>query len=1150
MALPSRIIAAVLICLSPAYAVTVTLGIPYVRPVTASVKAGSGDVVISAQPAAEQQFEIGQVISISGQPGYKIVASFTQTGNPATVSTTLKLLNDDQTPFIASTSASGLTVRLIADYLDHTSLRVWSSTDVSSCASIWYDISAHTTASAYQYRSNETSCNSKVQATDVIGLAPNTRYHFRVNAKAVYGPDNSKACNSDACGSIDFAVTTPADSHAADGRPPMPTLPSSVATQVTAALDTSSYEVIPVPQFQDGVATGTIDAGSQTLTLNKIPPGMDVDQWIVIGGTTCNWGNAPWCHITAITGNTLTLERPATVSVTKAPVSWGLITIQQLLYNKAKGYGAVFEFKQGYRAKWWPTDWQAGHDGLRIPGLPADDNRSCSTHPCSISDPAHRWIVFRTAAAPGNLPPYGVRTGPEYAGVLGGIELQGPMAAAIVLSEHGNNSMPAHHIRFENLASVPAATASNAADPQPLSGFIDMHWGEFMPNYIVMDRVYMDTPSVNTRAMGISIAGKHIALVNSYLRAEYWRPYVAHYGTSVNSAYLEPVAGGNSITMPGYQWQRNKKQPIVTQGPATIRAFGTATGPVALWVVMDAAAGNGAELRYTSGNGITLACEACRAVTPLPDPTPTASQKWVYYGEIAKANSVFANCRAFSDSQWITEGPDGINASDGDHWLIQNNQIETYGKGFFIDVPTPRIVRPPEHVTIRRNYFYWNQDHRVTSTVSNGFNYFVRQVGPEFKRGMKILVEGNEFEGGWAGINQGSAILISETAFDTPVNGRVEDVTVRYNLFHNVAESFAVNSHYVGSYPQMGADASRIYYGQNLTYDQSAWRQHTYPGPYLYGKQGLYCGHDIVVDHNTIYNASSNDPMINYCGEDHNEGVWLQNNIWHTNISSYGMLGTNRENQGLPPIPDTMLSSVWTGANYDVAWNALTARLTGSAAVPTFRFRSNVLICGSRQTGDSATGQILVSDVDFTPTECVAQKTRFGSLTTQNYFVNGLTKAARTASLGWVNPPYDFHWQANAPSVGGMTTTDGAPVGADVAELDRRRGAISNLAAVDVRRTGVAGCTGSTGAFEEYCATLMATVPDKGSVCRASFGLHGSAETSWTVTAQDTSNVESRSFAVQDLLAGSYDFRIKCAGAPPSAVATFSTVGTRGASRY
>ena len=182
------------------------------------------------------------------------------------------------------------------------------------------------------------------------------------------------------------------------------------------------------------------------------------------------------------------------------------------------------------------------------------------------------------------------------------------------------------------------------------------------------------------------------------------------------------------------------------------------------------------------------------------------------------------------------------------------------------------------------------------------------------------------------------------------VNGKAEDLTVRYNVFHNVSESFAVNPHYVGAYSAMGADVDRIYYGHNLTYDQDGWRQHTTPAVYFYGKQGLYCGHDIIVEHNTVFDAHGNLPLIDVCGEDRGEGIWMANNVWHGNVGAYGYFTTQRENNGLAPIPDTIRANNFGGATYDTGWNSFTARLTGSpATVPTFTFRNNALICGSLQ---------------------------------------------------------------------------------------------------------------------------------------------------------------------------------------------------------
>ena len=1134
-----RTFIALALCL-PAFAITATIGVPFVHAVTVSTTLGSDTVTATGQPEGDQQFEVGQIISIAGETGYKIVASYTQSGFPASISTSLKLLNDDQTPFSASATVSGLSIRLIGDYLDHTSVRIWNTTDVNACLSAWFDTSSHTLATDYQYRSAETDCIDKQQAVDIIGMEANTRYHVRLNSKTVGGADNTGAVFS-----ADIAFTTPADTHGPDGRPPAPILPEEPTLPVNSPVDTSSYDVVTVPQFPDGVVTGTITVGSTSLVVNTIPAGMAVNQWIVVAGTDCGFGGSPNCKITNINSgtHTLTLNQAATATVSNAAVTWSLLTIEQSLYDQTKGYGTVFEWGQGYIAKVWRTDWQAGRDAVRIPGLPLDDNPSCATHPCAIDDPAHRWIVFRTAATPAALPPFGIRTGPEYASVLGHIQMQNPITTGFNLSEHANNGMPAHHVIFENLAYVPAPIAADEADPNEYYGFLATHWSAYRPWYILMDRLYIDTPNIHTRLSGMDWSGRHIALINSYLRAEYWRPWVAHYGPDVDTN-SDPSISSNTITLPGFQWQRNRNQALVTQGSATITASGTASALVTVYIVMETAAGNGAEVRYSSGKGITITCPSCRAVSALSDPTPTATQKKIYYAEIANGATSFSSGSTFGDSVWRTEGPDGMNATNGDHWLLRNNHIESYNKGFFVDVPTPADVAAPSHITVRRNHFFWNTDHRSTSSDTNGFNYAVRHVGTEFKRGFKILEEGNEFEGGYAGVNHGPAITISETSFaNSPVTSKVSDVTIRRNVFHNISESVAFNPHYVGpgsQYTSMGGDVNRVYVGHNLVYDQNAWRSHTHPGPYFYGRQGLFCGHDFVVEHNTVYDTYSILPTINLCGEDRVEGLWMTDNIWYGNVGAYGYLHVSpTDYTGLPRIPATTNGTIYSGANFDTSWNSFTSRLTGSGTINTFRFSSNVIICGSLQGSSVSDVHTMGSDVDYDSSTCATHQAKFGSLSSLNTFVTSpSTKAGRTSYVKWANTSqYDFRWSSGAPLLGALKTSDGLSIGANVEDIDSARGLIKQLPPRNIRDAGSGGCSGSAGT---HCVTFTATVPDRGASCRVVYGAHGSSITGWTETSWDTSTTSARSITVQGLAAGIWDWEYQCAGMPPVDAASFT----------
>lgn len=1135
----SAVIAALLFFV-PAMGVTLNYGVAPYQNVTASTTAGSGDVVISAQPQGIQQFEAAQVVWIAGVKGFKIVDSITETGNPSTVSTMLHLLNDDRTPFAADSTASNLAIRLIGDQLDHASVRLWATTDQNACLSFWFDVAPHSAGPEYRYRSGETNCTWTVSAVAVVGLAPNTKYYFRANVKTAPGTDNSSACNTDPCNAAEFTLTTPFDPHGADGRPPMPQLPEPVAPQVTAPLDTSAYEVIPIPPYPDGAAKGSITAGSKTMTVSTAPAGMAAGQWIVIEGVKCPGQGlgplAPWCHIQTINGTMITLEHPADATVNNAPVSYGLYTLQNLLYSRNKSYGTVFEFQQGYRARWWPTEGGWSREPLRIPGLPTDDNPACAAHPCSIDDPAHRWIVFRTAAKPGNLPPPGVRTGPDFEPLLGGIQTQGN-SGSIRLSGDGENSMPSHHIRIENLAFVPVATNRNDADPAPAPNGVEMTVGtSHLQKYVVLDRVYISPPDVYTRVGTPALwAGRHVAMVNSYVRGDYWRPFLMHYGPNATTDRPTTMPGDNTIRISGMQWQRNKFEPLVNQGPATVTATGSATGAVAIYGVMDASDPSGLRIRYTSGQGITMSCPQCGGVAALPDPTPAATQKILFAAAVAAGSNVISCQRwcdgksaSAPDSAWITEGVDGVLAAYGDHWLFENNYIESYSKGWFVDVPLILGFPAPKHVTIRRNKFYWNQDHRKNSPVTNGFTYAVRHNGIEFKRGTRALIEGNEFEGGWARVNHGPAVLFSQTQYpgNQPIVTRIEDMTVRYNLFHTQSEIFNIAGHQF-AVSAMGADAARIYFGGNLIYDQNAFVQQESPAPAFFGRQGVYGGHDITVEHNTWYDSKGNLPLFDVGGEDRREGLWVVNNMWHLNRSPGGNFAFSTapaDNGTLIMSPPAVVTVGGTNAPpFEAALNSFTVRMAESI-VPSYNFSNNVIVCGSQLVDG------LRSDEDLSQDACDGYRDSFGGFAQVNYFPKGKSKSAREAAVGWTDPAArNFELTPDSPYAAGKNrSTDGRDIGVSIPLLRVALGEVNG----DTRKE-----------VSSDSATITATVADPAAVCSLAYGTND-APGSWALAAQsaDTATGNQRTFVLQGLEGGAtYNYQVWCAGMPRTGTYQFTT---------
>lgn len=663
-----------------------------------------------------------------------------------------------------------------------------------------------------------------------------------------------------------------------------------------------------------------------------------------------------------------------------------------------------------------------------------------------------------------------------------------------------------------------------------------MRWGSDQGKYIAFDRYLHIPPNNWTRNAGNVVSGVNIAITNSYIVVAGWRPWEHSYVGNVTQS-------GQQISFGGFRWQRNSNEVLVTQGAATITASGTASGTVDVWGVMETAAGNGMEIRYTSGRGVTITCGACRAVTALADPTPLDSQKAVLQTSIANGATDFGGVYLKNDAGF-QEGLKAVQGIYGNHWLVENNRLTGINMGFFVDVPEGGglKMRGPADLTFRRNSFYWPQSYRATSTETDGFTYAVRHNGIEFKRGTQILIEGNEFYGGWANANNGPALLISETAYDDPVVGRVEDYTARYNLFHTQSEAFAVNPHYVYTYSHQGANVSRVYFGHNLSYDQNAWQQ-VHGGQYFIGKVLLPCATDIIIEHNTIYDARSNLPIWQGCGEDRAEGGWFVDNVWMGNRSAYGWLQMQREGTGLAPIPDTSYASDSTGATYDDAYASTFLRVNGSTATGAYSFKNNLLICGSQQNAvDAGDGKhTLASETDFTASQCNTYKSRFGALASTNYFViSPDSKATRFAAVKWANPTpgtNDFRYQADSDQLKAVTSTDGLPMGVDIYELDRQRGVISNLNVQNIKAAGSGGCAGAGGT---YCVTLVATVPDKGASCRASYGAATADQTDWTWTTADTATTEARAFTVTGVAAGTHYWRMNCAGMPPVDAVSFT----------
>lgn len=1043
----------------------------------------SGSRVLSVNRA--DGFAVNQQIVIDGVAGLKLIVA---------VAADSVVLDSP-----ADTTVMNAQIRVVVDNLDHSSVRVLWTTDTNTYASISYGISR----GVYSYRTYENSVAQTIGKLSIGGLAPGTTYYLRINAKPNVGANTTGICSADSCGSKEITITTLPEglTH--------PDLPQPSASFDPNPPDTSDYRVFPVPAFADGIKSGSIASGTSTLIVNSAD-GMLPNHWIFINGATCALIFIPEympqvgaCQIRSVSGNTVTLTSNVAGAANNSAVSWALFTVQDFM-DPAKpyhlGYGTVFEWAQGYKGRWYAVQASYGAFGLKLPGLPPDDNPNCSPHPCSLIDPAHRWIVLRTAAGPGLLPPAGVRTGPDWAPALGAIVAQNSNPTGnggeVLWGGDGSYSLLPHHLRVENLELTYAADSrvslTDASDPQPFATLVsfDGRSATIIPQSIVLDRVYIHGQGAPTRAMlGAQIGGKYNALLNSYVgQIDYWRPY--------RPLTLPCTASGNSLTVPQQTYQRNKLGPAIAMREtvtARVTSTGGYTGNFVVFLKSDGTIG----INYSSPSAgtVSVSCANCTATSNSDVTTDVRTpHSWpantVKYCSGTIASNVFTlSSPLYPDSVHATEGSIAVAIGDGaGPYTISNNFLEGYGINFFID--SSGLFAPiPSDMTFRRNYLFWNQDHRITSPTTNGYVYTVRNIW-EIKRGHRWSVDGNIFEGQWARINQGSAILLSGRVIGNrsvpPSADGISDISITNNIIRNGIGSFYCQ----GGSLSTGGDpplTKRILYSNNLTYGTDAFTYQDNPNTPFIGEtiRMLLGCQDVTIRHNTAYYPVGPYPYLLLLDTlIFVEGLDVRDNIFYLNTANgaAGIAADTNSNTSYPQIPAGKQKS-----NYKETLDSISVRAAATVE-PNYNFSNNIIIGGT-------SGNALQSQVDLTQAEMTSSFIpKFGALAAKQIFPVGATRIQRETTVALSNPvAADF------------SLADGSDIGADLRMSEAARGGIGNLQIVDI---------GSTGATATFIA------PDPARSCWVAQGEPDARISTFVLSSVDNANDRSRTIQITGLTPG------------------------------
>lgn len=227
---------------------------------------------------------------------------------------------------------------------------------------------------------------------------------------------------------------------------------------------------------------------------------------------------------------------------------------------------------------------------------------------------------------------------------------------------------------------------------------------------------------------------------------------------------------------------------------------------------------------------------------------------------------------------------------------IVNNYLEGAGENVIFGGSDPSIPNAvASDIEIRCNHFFkplaWMSEQW---DIKNLF---------ELKNAQRVLVEGNRFENNWPNAQSGFAVLLTpRNQNNTAPWSVVQDVTIRYNTFVNIAQGINISGF---DAPNISQRTSRVLIADNL------WRLANI-GAGGDGRlfQVLNGPTDITFDHNTgftinAYVVSDGTPKTDYF-------VFINNLVTH---GTYGFIGTSTGNA------NTTLAR-WFNPNWTVTNNA------------------------------------------------------------------------------------------------------------------------------------------------------------------------------------------------------------------------------------
>ena len=746
-----------------------------------------------------------------------------------------------------------------------------------------------------------------------------------------------------------------------------------------------------------------------------------------------------------------------------------------------------------------------------------------NTHVIPYPAPHSNYIQIRCGSA--SVPPDGVRITPQWKGdgtnrcpwLPNSTGTASGAVGALYIQSTSHHIFIGPGIDFTQAGTNQADTT----DPKP--------WPTWITTQVSTDHIAIKQnwfsglgyPERTWRALAFE--GSNFDFAENYLdKIDYWMPARTGMTLTGTSAKVMDISSGSYVTGIGTCSSIGASR-MTLEGAASGTAYVTVR-PADCAVVV------------TKPAGMALDCSGCTTQTGTAFPVTAAGR----YAQALVASCVASggvwqyctnhdgsNARVSVDQP---EGPSNITSFGPGPMRFANNYESSHGIFWHFDDTAFCCGRfhasiVPANILFARNVFTSPELYRNGAAANNGLFYSNRHQW-ECKRCKLVQLDGNEFSGNYADVNQGPTILINGNAAfagaANPVASYAGDFTLTNNLIHDAAGGIQIGGGppNASNVPQLGR---RFLVKNNLFYNLNGWKYIATLPAHRTATSG-YCfalsfgGEDVTIDHNSCYSVGGSFSVGLLFVAKMIEGFQFTNNevYFHEDANFHGAVGDWGPSGGASTPNCAGVGTSLTNCVFNNVYN----------------FSNNLLIPGftnsQTMSGNSATAPVIAA------------------WTNPNTFIPAdATVANRIASSTWISatanpaawPAANLRFATASPYIAGShKTTDGTDVGINQDVLEDALGWITNVRVLNITST---------------TATIAFHAPDSGTACYVARGT-GAAGTwtptafnplTWTVSPPQTSASRERSIELSGLSAKTeYFYQVWCRGAAPDSTRNLRTL--------